>query len=182
MWVRTHHLSFYFISNYKEIEMYMPFFYTLHTFFLVNKQFSFAVYFLFLKKINFQHNWIIYLFIYLSIYLFIYLSIYLFIYLFIYVVFTIGPILRRTWWVCHMQAVEQTEAVEQTKATPRKINWQRIFHPTKKKWRIFLKLLNKANNRFFFQFSWYWEFGKTSENKLVEFTLEKRKKKNPKIN
>jgi hypothetical protein len=32
-----------------------------------------------------------------------------------------------------MQAVEQTEAVEQTKATPRKINWQRIFHPTKKK-------------------------------------------------
>jgi hypothetical protein len=29
-------------------------------------------------------------------------------------------------------ALEQPEAVKQTKATPREFNWQRIFHPTKK--------------------------------------------------
>jgi hypothetical protein len=39
-----------------------------------------------------------------------------------YGVFTIGPILKEyDGLLFHMQAVEQTEAVEQTKATPRKI-------------------------------------------------------------
>ncbi len=43
MWVRTHHLSFYFFSNYKEIEIDIHAFFlknNLHTFFLVNKQWN----------------------------------------------------------------------------------------------------------------------------------------------
>jgi hypothetical protein len=43
MWVQTHHLSFYFFSNYKEIEIDIHAFFfinNLHKFLLVNKQWN----------------------------------------------------------------------------------------------------------------------------------------------